>query len=1044
MTKKLLLFTFSIVLTALNLFAQRQPICGFDHAHNQLLQQSASYAYNVNDFNIKWAAQQKLAEQARFLITGTDTVYEIPVVVHVIYDTNPTIGSVYNPSDAQINSMISYLNATYAAQWSAYPDTNNGGVRVPMKFVLAKRDPNCGATTGINRVSGASVAGYSSDGIKHNGTVGADEATIKNLSIWPNTDYYNIWIVNKIDSKDGITGSGTFVAGYAYMAGTPAPLDGTIMLASQAVAGSITLPHEIGHAFNLYHTFQGSVGTTCATNTPNCNFAGDFVCDTDPVLQTNFNCPLTTDINTCTNAPYGYLAHNFMDYSNCQDRFTAGQKARMRAALLGNRLTLAMSTGAVAPPPSLLVASNCSPTINPANVANTYNGGITRVRVINAANVSLIDNTTGTYSGDGSKVYLDKTCSQSAIITPGATYTIRLNNTSRASQKAKVYVDYNNDGIFNPAAYPTGEMISTGVAPNNPNQSYSFTYVAPATGITFCTPLRMRCIMDTSSNIGPCSQLEVGQAEDYALTFKPTDTGAYINTTLTAGTMPDCANTPLTFTTTKGSSLTTVTYKWYKNKVVIAGATSNVLTTANLNNLDTITCRVFFTSFCGADSLTSTPITILRLPTNVPSISIAITAGTNPSCAGQPITFKATTTNGGTAPVYTWKVNGVIVGSNIDTFYSTSLLNNDAVTCTLLSNASCAIPATVTSSQIKILFSPIVPTVTLALTSGTNPACAVKPVTLSANPLFGGATPQYAWYQNGILVSGATGSTFSTIVNTAPTTLKCIMTSNHFCAMNVTAKDSMIFTIRPADPSSISMSLTTGNNPSCQDSLLEFTGTYVMGANPILSWLVNGTTIATGNAIYSSTSLLNNDVVNFRVIATDGGCYASDTLTSAGFLVLKTSLPTTPFISFIGNILSANIPGPLQWYGPNGLIPGATGQTYKPMVQGLYYAINTNGACQSRKSNILSVSLLDIATINKAAWTLYPNPSNQLVTLTWNESTSASVAVTNYMGQEIMRKNVTNATATTFDFAAYANGNYFIIVTDAEGNSQAQPVTIIK
>jgi hypothetical protein len=545
--------------------------------------------------------------------------------------------------------------------------------------------------------------------------------------------------------------------------------------------------------------------------------------------------------------------------------------------------------------------------------------------------------------------------------------------------------------------------------------------------------------MDTSSNIGPCSQLEVGQAEDYALTFKPTDTGAYINTTLTAGTMPDCANTPLTFTTTKGSSLTTVTYKWYKNNVVIAGATSNVLTTANLNNLYTITCRVFFTSFCGADSLTSTPITILRLPTNVPSISIAITAGTNPSCAGQPITFKATTTNGGTAPVYTWKVNGIIVGSNVDTFYSTSLLNNDAVTCTLLSNASCAIPATATSSQIKILFSPIVPTVTLALTSGTNPACAVKPVTLSANP-----TPQYAWYQNGILVSGATGSTFSTIVNTAPTTLKCIMTSNHFCAMNVTAKDSMLFTIRPADPSSISMSLTTGNNPSCQDSLLEFTGTYVMGANPILSWLVNGTTIATGNAIYSSTSLLNNDVVNFRVIATDGGCYASDTLTSAGFLVLRTNLPTTPFISFIGNILSANIPGPLQWYGPNGLIPGATGQTYKPMVQGLYYAINTNGACQSKKSNILSVSLLDIATINKAAWTLYPNPSSQLVTLTWNESTSASVAVTNYMGQEIMRKNVTNATATSFDFAAYANGNYFIIVTDAEGNSQAQPVTIIK
>jgi hypothetical protein len=191
-------------------------------------------------------------------------------------------------------------------------------------------------------------------------------------------------------------------------------------------------------------------------------------------------------------------------------------------------------------------------------------------------------------------------------------------------------------------------------------------------------------------------------------------------------------------------------------------------------------------------------------------------------------------------------------------------------------------------------------------------------------------------------------------------------------------------------------------------------------------------------------SLLNNDLVSFRVIATDGGCYATDTLTSPAFLVLRTNLPTTPFISFIGNILSANIPGPLQWYGPNGAIPGATGQTYKPLEQGLYYAINTNGACQSRKSNILSVSLLDIASITKTPWTIYPNPSNQLVTLTWNDMITANVVVTNYTGQVIMRKPITNANSMTFDFAPYANGNYFIIVTDTEGNSQAQAVTIIK
>jgi hypothetical protein len=44
-------------------------------------------------------------------------------------------------------------------------------------------------------------------------------------------------------------------------------------------------------------------------------------------------------------------------------------------------------------------------------------------------------------------------------------------------------------------------------------------------------------------------------------------------------------------------------------------------------------------------------------------------------CAGQPATFNAIVTTGGSNPVRTWYVNSVLVASGTSTTYSTSSLN---------------------------------------------------------------------------------------------------------------------------------------------------------------------------------------------------------------------------------------------------------------------------------------------------------------------------------------------------------------------------------
>ena len=100
-----------------------------------------------------------------------------------------------------------------------------------------------------------------------------------------------------------------------------------------------TLTHELGHFFNLNHTFSG----TC-TNT-NCNTQGDRVCDTPPSNTAVYGCPGAGVTATCN---VSTLTMNYMDYTNdaCMYMFTAGQATRMLAWY--NLIKTQLSTTALA------------------------------------------------------------------------------------------------------------------------------------------------------------------------------------------------------------------------------------------------------------------------------------------------------------------------------------------------------------------------------------------------------------------------------------------------------------------------------------------------------------------------------------------------------------------------------------------------------------------------------------------------------------------------------------------------------------------------
>ncbi len=309
--------------------------CAHTQIHERRLINDPAYAQE------QLARESSLAHMVAQYEAGegfrSNEILTIPVVVHIIH-RGEALGSGPNISDAQVYSAINGLNQDFRKMTGTWGDGN--GVDVGVEFCLAQRDPDGNPTDGILRVNGCGVPLYCDQGITAGNGSGASETSVKNLSRWPNQQYYNIWVVTEIENNNG----GAGIQGYAYFP-TTALVDGTVILYNAfGTVGNLksytnrnrTLTHELGHAFALFHTFQGG---SCSEN--NCALEGDRVCDTPP----------TTLNSNCSSPACGgnQQVENYMDYTSqlCKNTFTQGQKDRMRLSIINSRSNLMNSNGCV-------------------------------------------------------------------------------------------------------------------------------------------------------------------------------------------------------------------------------------------------------------------------------------------------------------------------------------------------------------------------------------------------------------------------------------------------------------------------------------------------------------------------------------------------------------------------------------------------------------------------------------------------------------------------------------------------------------------------
>ena len=243
--------------------------------------------------------------------TLADEVIVIPVVIHILYNTNDQ-----NISNQQVLSQIEALNKDYRRlndDASNTPDPfKNVAADARIVFCLAKVDPAGKPTSGIIRKYTKETTFLADDAVKFSES-GGDDA-------WDASKYLNIWVCNLFGRT----------LGYGVLPGSPAERDGVVLKYNVfGTVGNLTAPynkgrtatHEIGHWLGLRHLWGDA------------NCGDDGIADTPPQQAANSYCQTFPHLSSCSINAFGDMFMNFMDFSDdaCMNMFTQGQKIAMRS-----------------------------------------------------------------------------------------------------------------------------------------------------------------------------------------------------------------------------------------------------------------------------------------------------------------------------------------------------------------------------------------------------------------------------------------------------------------------------------------------------------------------------------------------------------------------------------------------------------------------------------------------------------------------------------------------------------------------------------------
>ncbi|MBS4061354.1 MAG: T9SS type A sorting domain-containing protein [Bacteroidetes bacterium] len=345
-----------------------------------------------------------------------------------------------------------------------------------------------------------------------------------------------------------------------------------------------------------------------------------------------------------------------------------------------------------------------------------------------------------------------------------------------------------------------------------------------------------------------------------------------------------CQNTPVTFTAHPVKGGLSPNFQWKVNNLNV-GSNSNSYTYNPVNN-DIITVVLTSSEACpSGNPATSNALQMTVTTQLVVGVGLAVSA--NNICDGQSVTFTATPYNGGSAPMYQWKVGGANIGPlTVSNTFSYTPTNGQQISVAMTSNETCVVNQNVTSDVITMIVNPlVVPSVNVFATNTA--VCEGEPMAFSALVTNGGATPAFQWKLDGVN-TGPNNPVYSFIPPVGTHTITVQVTSSLACVTSTTVTATPLsFVVNAKLP--VSVSIQSNNTTVCAGTAVTFTAnTQNPGTTPGFTWKVNGGTVGSSTNTFSYAPA-NNDQV-WVVLSSSETCSSGDPATSTP--IVMNVLPT--------------------------------------------------------------------------------------------------------------------------------------------------------
>ncbi|MFL9484290.1 gliding motility-associated C-terminal domain-containing protein [Chitinophagaceae bacterium LWZ2-11] len=631
-----------------------------------------------------------------------------------------------------------------------------------------------------------------------------------------------------------------------------------------------------------------------------------------------------------------------------------------------------------------------SPTYNHAKI--TYNSGTINVYVNNTLYVSGFQQFN--FSG-----YLGFTAS-----TGGKTDNHSIKNVI-------IYTDMPPSVAGTAATTCSSGAIQLGTATN---AGYSYAW-SPSTGLSSTTISNPVATLTNSSNSVVSQKYYVktsfvnnpgcASVDSVTITVNP-QPSVSIGASQTAA----CTGTAVTFTATPVNGGTTPVYQWKLNGNNV-GTNSATYTNNTLNTSDVINCVMTSSTIC------NTPVTSnnVSVTINSPVSSVNINTTATNICSGSNVTYTAAPVNGGTAPVYQWKLNGNNVGTNSATYANNNLANGDVVSCVLTSSVPCTSPVTSNSISMSVTAT-VTPSITITASTAAT-ICSGTSVTYTATAVNGGAGPVYQWKKNGNNV-GSNNVSYTDNALLTGDIISCVLTSNATCVVSTTAASNTIkMTVNTAAVPSVS--ITSSATSICAGTNVTFTAAAVNGgAAPGYQWKLNGNNVGTNSASYANAGLSNNDIISC-VLTSSVACTAPATSNSINMGVSPGATPSISVATAQTSICSGT---PVTFNAT--AVAGGTSPAYQWKKNGANVGSNTASYIDN---TLVNGDVITCTLTSNIACAVNPVAVSTGIQMTVNALPSITIAAS--------QTTVCSGTAITFTATPSNGGNTPVYQWKLNGNN---------